>query len=146
MYYKVSVLTFVYSCLAADEDTSSERVSELDEEIDIEQWNDEEEVIEKMEEEEQKQLLDKALEEGHIKTGLDVLLFIGAAGSGKSHYKHLCLGLPPPEVRDSTGLSEHPVRTMSLVYGAVEQITQKRSHQMMLACSGLKFLLNSLLS
>ena len=126
MYYKVSVLTFVYSCLAADEDTSSERVNELDEESDIEQWNDEEEVIEKMEEKEQKQLLDKALEEGHIKTGLDVLLFIGAAGSGKSHYKHLCLGLLPPEVRDSTGLSEHPVRTMSLVRGAVEQITQKR--------------------
>ena len=46
-------------------------------------------------EEKQKQLLDKANEEGHIRTGLDVLLFIGAAGSGKSHYKHLCLGLPP---------------------------------------------------
>ena len=79
-----------------------------------------------MEEEKQKQLLDEALEEGHIKTGLDVLLFIGAAGSGKSHYKHLCLGLPPPEVRDSTGLSEHPVRTMSLVRGAVEQLPQDR--------------------
>ena len=75
-----------------------------------------------MEEEKQKQLLDEALEEGHFKTGLDVLLFIGAAGSGKSHYKHLCLGLPPPEVRDSTGLSEHPVRTMSLVRGAVQKI------------------------
>ena len=79
-----------------------------------------------MEEEKQKELLDNALEEGHIKTGLDVLLFIGAAGSGKSHYKHLCLGLPPPEVRDSTGLSEHPVRTMSLVRGAVEQMPQVR--------------------
>ena len=70
--------------------------------------------------------MDEALEEGHIKTGLDVLLFIGAAGSGKSHYKHLCLGLPPPEVRDSTGLSEHPVRTMSLVRGAVEEVPQNR--------------------
>ena len=55
-----------------------------------------------------------------------MLLFIGAAGSGKSHYKHLCLGLPPPLVRNSTGLSEHPVRTMSLVRGAVEQIPQSR--------------------
>ena len=92
----------------------------------MEAWNDGEEDIEKMEDEKQKQLLDNALEEGHINTGLDVLLFIGAAGSGKSHYKHLCLGLPPPEVRDSTGLSEHPVRTMSLVRGAVEQIPQNR--------------------
>ena len=55
-----------------------------------------------------------------------MLLFIGAAGSGKSHYKHLCLGLPPPEVRNSTGLSDPPVRTMSLVRGAVEQIPQNR--------------------
>ena len=31
-----------------------------------------------------------------------------------------------PEVRDSTGLSEHPVRTMSLVLGAVEQKPQNR--------------------
>ena len=91
-----------------------------------EAWDDEEDDVKVKDEEKQKQLLDKALEEGHIKTGLDVLLFIGAAGSGKSHYKHLCLGLPPPEVRDSTGLSEHPVRTMSLVRGAVEQIPQNR--------------------
>ena len=55
-----------------------------------------------------------------------MLLLIGAAGSGKSHYKHLCLGLPPPEVRNSTGLSDPPVRTMSLVRGAVEQIHQNR--------------------
>ena len=55
-----------------------------------------------------------------------MLLFIGAAGSGKSHYKHLCLGLPPPPVRNSTGLSEPLVRTMSLVRGAVEPIPQSR--------------------
>ena len=48
----------------------------------------------------QMRMLDEALEDGHIKTGLDVVLFIGAAGSGKSHYKNLCLGIPPPEVRD----------------------------------------------
>ena len=72
-----------------------------------------------------KKMLNEALEDGHIKTGLDVVLFIGAAGSGKSHYKNLCLGLPPPEVRDSTGLSEHPVRTMSLMRGAVEQVDSK---------------------
>ena len=65
-------------------------------------------------------MLDTALEKGHIKTGLDVLLFIGAAGSGKSHYKNLCLGLDPPDMRNSTGLSESPVRTMSLIRGAVE--------------------------
>ena len=112
----------MYPCLIADEDTSSESENIVDKESDIEAWIDEEAEVEKMEEEEQKQLLNKALEEGHIKTGLDVLLFIGAAGSGKSHYKHLCLGLPPPEVRDSTGLSEHPVRTMSLVRGAVEEV------------------------
>ena len=74
-----------------------------------------------MDEEEQKRLLNEALEDGHIATGLDVLLFIGAAGSGKSHYKHLCLGLPPPEVRDSTGLLEPPVRAMSLERAAVKQ-------------------------
>ena len=83
-----------------------------------------EEDSEKLDEEKQKKLLDEALEDGHIKTGLDVLLFIGAAGSGKSHYKHLCLGLPPPEVRDSTGLLEPPVRAMSLVRAAVEQKPQ----------------------
>ena len=116
----------IHPRLFADEDISSESENIVDRESDIEAWNDEEAEGEKMEEEKQKQLLDEALEEGHIKTGLDVLLFIGAAGSGKSHYKHLCLGLPPPEVRDSTGLSEHPVRTMSLVRGAVEQLPQNR--------------------
>ena len=102
--------------------TQNEHISDGE----VEVWNNEEEDRERMEVEKQKQLLDIALEEGHIKTGLDVLLFTGAAGSGKSHYKHLCLGLPPPEVRDSTGLSEHPVRTMSLVRGAVEQMPQNR--------------------
>ena len=94
----------------------------LNREIDIESWDEED----KMDEETQKQLLDKALEKGYITTGLDVLLFIGAAGSGKTCYKHLCLGLPPPEVRNATGLSEHPVRTMSLIRGAVQQIPQNR--------------------
>ena len=115
--------TCVYSCLVADESASGESGKMVYKESDIEAWNDEEEDTE---EEEQKRLLDRALEKGHIKTGLDVLLLIGAAGSGKSHYKHLCLGLPPPEVRNSTGLSDPPVRTMSLVRGAVEQIRQNR--------------------
>ena len=118
-------LTLVYPCFIADEDISSESKTMSHGESDIEAQNHEEEDTEIVEEEKQKQLLEKALEKGHIETGLDVLLFIGAAGSGKSHYKHLCLGLPPPEVRDSTGLSEHPVRTMSLVRGAVKEVSQK---------------------
>ena len=119
LHFLKMFLILVYPCVLADEDTAENIV---DSETEIEAWNDEEAEVEKMEEEKQKKLLNIALEEGHIKTGLDVLLFVGAAGSGKSHYKHLCLGLPPPEVRDSTGLSEHPVRTMSLVRGAVQQI------------------------
>ena len=71
--------------------------------------------------EEYERRLDEALLEGHAKLGMEVLLLIGAGGSGKTHFKHLALGLDPPEERDSTGLSEDPIKTMSLVRGALEQ-------------------------
>ena len=43
-----------------------------------------------------------------------VLLLIGAAGAGKSHFKHLILRLPPPAVRESTPLAEAAIRAISI--------------------------------
>ena len=43
-----------------------------------------------------------------------VLLLIGAAGVGKSHFKHLILRLPPPAIRESTPLAEAAIRTISI--------------------------------
>ena len=124
-----------------------EKEEEEEEKVEEEEEEEEEELEENhidlgneegmMDEEKQRQLLDEALENGYISTGLDVLLFIGAAGSGKTCYKHLCLGLPPPEVMDSTGLSEHPVRTMSFVRGAVEQ-TSHNGEEMNSECAWTK--------
>ena len=43
-----------------------------------------------------------------------ILLLIGAAGSGKTHVKHLILQLLPPSIRQSTPLAEKAIRAISL--------------------------------
>ena len=54
---------------------------------------------------------------GHINARQFVLLLNGAAGSGKSHFKHLIFKLPPPEKRHSTPLAEYPVRAICVWKG-----------------------------
>ena len=78
-------------------------------------------ISEEIDDVEYKRRLDEALLEGYAKLGMEVLLLIGAGGSGKTHFKYLALGLDPPEERDSTGLLEDPIKTMSLVRGALEK-------------------------
>ena len=41
-------------------------------------------------------------------------MLIGAAGAGKTHFKHLILRLPPPAVRESTPLAEAAIRAISI--------------------------------
>ena len=44
-------------------------------------------------EEAAKKLFDEAMEKGYVESRAIVLLLIGAAGAGKSHFKHLILRL-----------------------------------------------------
>jgi len=61
-----------------------------------------------------KKLFDEAMEKGYVESRAIVLLLIGAAGAGKSHFKHLILRLPPPAVRESTPLAEAAIRAISI--------------------------------
>ena len=54
------------------------------------------------------------MEKGYVESRAIVLLLIGAAGAGKSHFKHLILRLPPPAVRESTPLAEAAIRAISI--------------------------------
>ena len=65
-------------------------------------------------EEAAKKLFDEAMEKGYVESRAIVLLLIGAAGAGKSHFKHLILRLPPPAVRESTALAEAAIRAISI--------------------------------
>ena len=57
---------------------------------------------------------------GYIETSVTKCLILGAAGVGKTHFKHLLLKKDPPEQRVSTGLAEAPIRTMAFVGGKKE--------------------------
>ena len=61
-----------------------------------------------------KKLFEEAMEKGYVESRAIVLLLIGAAGAGKSHFKHLILRLPPPAVRESTPLAEAAIRAISI--------------------------------
>ncbi len=68
---------------------------------------------------ESERLFTEAMKYGYVETLLNVLLLIGAAGSGKTHAKHLFLGLPPPVIRQSTPLAEEAIRTISTLQATV---------------------------
>ena len=57
---------------------------------------------------------EEALKQGYVESSSVVVAISGAAGSGKTHVRHLIFGKPPPPVRRSTGL-ECPIRAISLV-------------------------------
>lgn len=59
------------------------------------------------------------MERGYIEARLTVLLLIGAAGAGKTHAKHVFLGLEPPPLRRSTPLAEEAIRAMSTLRATV---------------------------
>ena len=54
------------------------------------------------------------MEKGYVESRAIVLLLLGAAGAGKSHFKHLILHFPPPAVRESTPLAEAAIRAISI--------------------------------
>ena len=50
---------------------------------------------------------------GYVEIAVIKCLVLGAAGVGKTHLKHLLLGMVPPALRVSTGLADNPVRAIS---------------------------------
>ena len=59
-------------------------------------------------------LYNQALKRGYIESRSIVSILTGAAGSGKTHVKHLLFKKKPPVIRISTALLESPVRALSL--------------------------------
>ena len=66
-------------------------------------------------------MLEEAMKKGYIESRLVLLVLVGVAGSGKTHFKRLVLGLPPPDFRVSTALAEAAVRSMSICHVAIEK-------------------------
>ena len=67
-----------------------------------------------------KDMFKEAMQKGYVKCRLILLILVGVAGSGKTSFKHLVLGLPPPELRVSTPLAEAAVRSMSVYHVAID--------------------------
>ena len=59
-------------------------------------------------------LYNQALTHGYIESRSIVSVLTGAAGSGKTHVKHLLFKKKPPVIRISTALMESPFRAVSL--------------------------------
>ena len=66
------------------------------------------------------------MQKGYIESRLILLVLVGVAGSGKTHFKRLVLGLPPPECRVSTALAEAAVRSMSICHVSIDKGVQWR--------------------
>ena len=66
-----------------------------------------------------KKLFDEAMEKGYVESRAIILLLIGAAGAGKSSFKHLILHLSPPAVRQSTPLAEAAIRAISICQATI---------------------------
>ena len=59
-------------------------------------------------------LYQQAMKRGYVEAALTLLVLVGVAGSGKSLFKCLVLGLPVPEFSPSTALAESAIRSMSI--------------------------------
>lgn len=57
---------------------------------------------------ENRQQFEEAMKHGHVKAELGKMLIYGAAGSGKTSFKELFVGNPPPSSRESTSLAVRP--------------------------------------
>ena len=71
-------------------------------------------------------MLKEALQKSYVECCLILLVLVGVAGSGKTHFKRLVLGLPPPECRVSTALAEATVRSMSICHVSIEEDVEWR--------------------
>ena len=63
--------------------------------------------------EKSQQLLDRAMQDGHVNARNMTVLVNGAAGVGKTHAIAVIMNEPPPEVRCSTPCAEKPIRAIS---------------------------------
>ena len=61
-----------------------------------------------------KKLYDEAMKKGYAECSTIKCLVHGSAGVGKTHLKHLLLKMPPPEQRISTGITDNPVRVVTV--------------------------------
>ena len=61
-----------------------------------------------------KRLYDEAMKKGYAECSTIRCLIHGSAGVGKTHLKHLLLKVPPPELRISTGITDNPVRAVTV--------------------------------
>ena len=66
-----------------------------------------------------RELYKKAMTKGYVETSVTKCLILGAAGVGKTHFKHLFLKMGPPQQRVSTGLADNPVRAISSTLAGV---------------------------
>eukprot|EP00731_Ephydatia_muelleri_P009364 Em0004g1702a len=66
-----------------------------------------------------RELYKKAMTKGYVETSVTKCLILGAAGVGKTHFKHLFLNMGPPQQRVSTGLADNPVRAISFTLAGV---------------------------
>ena len=60
--------------------------------------------------EEEKELFDDAMKAGYVTMKVFNTLILGMAGVGKTSFKHILLGLLPPDVRNSTSLADAPIQ------------------------------------
>ena len=67
------------------------------------------------------ELYDEAMRSGYVDRKIIKCLIIGAAGVGKTTFKHLLLNKELPEKRVSTGMMGNPVRSVSLTLGGVDE-------------------------
>ncbi len=67
------------------------------------------------------QLYEEALKGGYVNCRIALCILIGAAGGGKTQAKQLLLNEEPLQKRDSTDLSEPPVRAVSLDRATIDK-------------------------
>ena len=53
-----------------------------------------------------KKIFDEAMKAGYVRVRINTVLLFGMAGAGKTSTMHLLLGLPPPEKRNSTSVTD----------------------------------------